>query len=284
MDGRNGLLTLAVYLAATTLIVVAALLGIVRYGGSQRVAALPLPAAEPLPELAVAQRNTSAERAAVAPATASRSMDQQRLRLLETMLDERTRRLQSQSQQLEQRTAELAELQAHYDEVVALVLDALGQGGGTASNTGASQDEGASGGDEAPGPEVLAAELAVAREAHQSLAGDLAVLQEGLAAAQRELLDGRELRDRERADHARELQLLEAAAARVLTRVGPASVPALRELLNHPLPTVRRWAAIMLGGLGPDADEAVPALSEALSDNDPRVRAAAQEALSAIER
>jgi DNA repair exonuclease SbcCD ATPase subunit len=283
VESRNGLLTLAVYLTATALIVLAALLAIVRYGTAQRMAALPLATPDPLPELAVTQRNMSADRAAPTRPAGNRGMDQQRQHLLETMLDERTRRLQSQAQQLEQRTAELAELRARYDEVAALVLDALSHSAGERSEE-AGKAGAAGGSDVPPGPETLAAELSRAREAHLSLAGDLALVQEDLATTQRELLDLRALRDRERTDHARELQMLEAAATSVLTRVGPESVPALRDLLNHPLPAVRRWAATMLGGLGPDAYEAVAALSEALSDNDASVRSAAQAALAAIER
>lgn len=283
MEGRNGLLTLAVYLTVTALIVLAALVAIVRYGTAQRLAVLPLPTAEALPELAVSPRRVPAERATPATPASSRGMDQQRLRLLETMLEDRTRRLQSQTQQLEQRTAELNDLRARYDEVVAMMLDALGPSV-TAQRAAATQAAEAGSENEKPGSDALAAELAVAREAHESLSGDVVVLQEELAATQRELLDLRTLRDRERADHVRELQLLEAAAANVLIDVGPDAVPTLRELLSHPLPGVRRWAATMLASLGPDAYEAVAALSEALSDNDASVRAAAQAALAAIER
>ncbi len=282
MESRNGLLTLAVYLTFAMLIAVVALLGILRYGPSRPTAALPLPGAEPLPELAVAPRQVSAERPARGPTT-SRGMDQQRLQLLEKMLDEKTRRLQSQTQQLDQRAAELTELQARYDEVVALVLDALSHS--VESDRDQREARGsAPGQNNTPTADELAAELAIAQEAHQSFADDLAALQDGLAVAQRELLEARALRDRERADHTRELRTLEAAAASVLTRVGAESVPPLRALLNHPQPPVRRWAATMLGNLGPDAYEAVPALGETLSDNDALVRAAAQAALSAIER
>lgn len=282
MEGRNGLLTLAVYLTVTTLIAVAVFVGILRYGPSQPVTALPV--ADPLPELAVAQRQTPVEPPAVTPTATGRGMDQQRLRLLETMLEEKTHRLQSQTQQLDQRTAELAELQARYDEVVALMLDAFSHGVDPGHDSDASQQAGASDPDAAPSAEALAAELAAAREAHQALAEDITVLQDGLVLAQRELADLREMRERERSEHVREQQMLEAAAASVLMRVGAESVPALSDLLDHPLPSVRRWAALMLSSLGPDAYEAVPALRTALSDNDALVRAAVQAALSAIER
>jgi HEAT repeat protein len=61
-------------------------------------------------------------------------------------------------------------------------------------------------------------------------------------------------------------------------------VPSLRDALNHASPIVRRWAATVLGGMGSDAEDAIPALTEALSDTDPEVRAAVQSALESIER
>ena len=52
MNDRSGLLTLAVYLTATMLIVVVAFLGIFRYGAMARVAALSEVPHEPTSELA----------------------------------------------------------------------------------------------------------------------------------------------------------------------------------------------------------------------------------------
>jgi hypothetical protein len=45
-----------------------------------------------------------------------------------------------------------------------------------------------------------------------------------------------------------------------LTKTGPAAVPALVEMLIHPEPGIRREAADMLGWMGKEASDAVPAL------------------------
>jgi HEAT repeat protein len=52
--------------------------------------------------------------------------------------------------------------------------------------------------------------------------------------------------------------------------------------LAHPRPDVRKWAATMLGELGPVAKEAIPPLQDALKDRDPAVGTAARSALDKI--
>ncbi|GIW92300.1 MAG: hypothetical protein KatS3mg110_0341 [Pirellulaceae bacterium] len=73
------------------------------------------------------------------------------------------------------------------------------------------------------------------------------------------------------------------AARRVAAR-GSAEqmVPALIEELASPYPEVRRWAAMVLESLGPDAHPAIGRLTELLSDPDPAVRRAAEAALLRI--
>jgi len=58
--------------------------------------------------------------------------------------------------------------------------------------------------------------------------------------------------------------------------------PGLVELLKSRAPTVRRWAAKMLGRMGPCAKSAIPALEEKLKDSDLEVRKAAAEALQRV--
>jgi HEAT repeat protein len=71
---------------------------------------------------------------------------------------------------------------------------------------------------------------------------------------------------------------------RVLSRFGPRTVPALVEALSAGEdPTIRRFAADLLGRLGDDARGAVAALRHAAwHDEDPSVRVAATAALDAI--
>jgi HEAT repeat protein len=60
------------------------------------------------------------------------------------------------------------------------------------------------------------------------------------------------------------------------------AVPALAQALVDENPFVRQEAAEALGGIGPGAAAAVPALIEALDDPDPGVRKSAAAALAAI--
>lgn len=85
-----------------------------------------------------------------------------------------------------------------------------------------------------------------------------------------------ELEDRKR--------MLQTAASAALVRSGAAAAGALADLLSDRRPELRRWAATVLGEIGPDAASAADALHEALSDSDEEVQIAARKALRRIER
>jgi hypothetical protein len=280
VDGRNGLLTLVVYLVATTLIVLVALLGIYQYSFQGRLAALAPLEEEQAPELAVKYMDAAAKINAQRDGAAD--MEKQRIRLLEVMLADKTRRLRQLSDQLEEKTTAYEDLRARYDDAVVLAVESLSQDPAAAS--AASKRAGQETPDKKADPAVLEAELSVAREVHASLVSDVTALQEELGRAQQELAQLKEVRDQEAMERLREATVLENAAASVLLRVGREAVPSLRDAPNHPSPIVRRWAATVLGGMGSDAGDAVATLTETLSDVDANVRAAAQSALESIER
>jgi len=71
-------------------------------------------------------------------------------------------------------------------------------------------------------------------------------------------------------------------AAEALGLIGPAGVPALRSGLRHGQPVVREMSARALGGMGAEAEPAVSALIQALSDEDEWVAKAAVEALGKL--
>lgn len=72
--------------------------------------------------------------------------------------------------------------------------------------------------------------------------------------------------------------------ARALATLGRGAVPHLRRALADPRFTVRLGAAEALGALGPDAQEALPALASAVRDDDHLfVRTAAAQALERID-
>jgi HEAT repeat protein len=73
------------------------------------------------------------------------------------------------------------------------------------------------------------------------------------------------------------------SAAEALVKIGPGTVvPGVIEALQHTEPRVRANAAVVLGSFGPAAMPAVPALTRALKDANPRVRELAGEALNRI--
>jgi HEAT repeat protein len=74
-----------------------------------------------------------------------------------------------------------------------------------------------------------------------------------------------------------------ASAAEALVKMGPGPVvPSMIEALRNAEAAVRANAAAVLGAFGPAAKSAVPALTRALKDVNPRVRELAGDALSRI--
>jgi hypothetical protein len=73
-------------------------------------------------------------------------------------------------------------------------------------------------------------------------------------------------------------------AGKALAAIGPASIPALLELLAHEDRFVRMTAAQALGTMEPPAQDAIPALNNALSDQDEHVRRLARVALDRIDK
>ena len=72
-------------------------------------------------------------------------------------------------------------------------------------------------------------------------------------------------------------------ATQALIATGAAAVPALLDRLAEEDPEIRRWAADVLGQIGPEASLAVEALLEALNDANEDVRESAKIALDRIE-
>src|ERR1051325_3545377 len=61
-------------------------------------------------------------------------------------------------------------------------------------------------------------------------------------------------------------------ASTALHKIGPATIPFLIKALRHDTPTVRESAARGLYGFAPKAQQAIPALTDALQDSDAFVR------------
>lgn len=287
MNDRSGLLTLAVYLTAAMLIVVAAFVGVFRYGAVARVAALEDGAQELNPELAVGELQLAPDGAAAA--AGANALDQQRIRVLQALLAEKTELIREQAERIEHQAQELASLRRHYEEALQTATSLLPmdtrQGEESGEGVGSSSEPLPLDAAGSADPGSLEAELMITQAVHDTLVRDLETLQNELAQARARMGEVQAEADRQSANQLRDVLALETATAGVLMRIGrEEAVPALMTALRHTDPIVRRWAATALGSFGPDAAEATGALAEALSDSDASVRRAVAAALDAIER
>ncbi len=281
MNDRTGLITLAAYMTAATAIVVVACLAIFSYGVSSPLSGLdPIPA-EPVPEFAATTYEIPPSDATSSTAAA---VDQQRIRVLEGLLAEKTQRLRKLSQSLMKQNKEYEDLNRRYEDAVYLASQTLGAPAATNTPAASSKPESAPTSQSEVERTQLEGQLAMARAVHEATLNDLEMLEDELTRVYDELGQTREEADQEATNRLREALVLEAATAGVMLRVGKDAVPALKDAMNHNSPIVRRWAATVLGGIGADAGDAVTVLTEALTDPDPSVRRAARTALDAIER
>jgi hypothetical protein len=284
VSDRTSLLALAVYLTAALLIAVAACVGVMRYGAVARVSALQEAPTDPVPELAMTGLHAPAE--GLGSAGGSNVLDQQRVRLLQSMLAEKTKRLEQQAQRIEQQNQVLVNLEHRFEEAVqaSAWLDTaktrVDPPGGETEPPGEGEQEVRP----VANPDGVETEWVLTRALHDTLVSDLESLQEELDRVRQQLTELQAAADRMSADQLRDVLALETAAANILLRIGRDSVPALSDALHHSDPIVRRWAATALGSFGSDAADAAGALAEALSDADPSVRRAVVTALDAIER
>lgn len=207
------------------------------------------------------------------------------IRDLQAALAATQQQLDQRTTALHQKSAECRALQERVDQTVALLMSLLDEeSAATAPQDAESADAAASGSLAATTAEVPAdspvgaTEVAKGRDDEQwqriqreRILADLewtAVSQE----VQREL----ELVVAER-------RSIEDAAGRVIAFLGPEAVTPLIEFLPDERVEVRRWAARMLGLIGPDARDAQIPLRELLADPDPTVREQARESLAQLE-
>lgn len=206
---------------------------------------------------------------------------------LRQLLDEKTKLLDERTATLRQRTAEYQNLQKEFDAAAALVLQTLNAPSGEAPATDGG--EAAPAGEEAPADGTTAMtettavreELEKARLLEAALSEEVEQLQAEVLAAETEITRlQRDARAQTEEVLANE-RLLREVASETLVRIGEPAIPALIEALGDENPAVRRWAALVLADVGP-APTAVGPLMEALADRDETVRTAAAQALRAV--
>jgi HEAT repeat protein len=203
---------------------------------------------------------------------------------LQRLLEEKNQSLEQRTVLLQQRTAEYQKLKKDFDAAAELVLQFL-DGEAIAADEAAPAPEKAPDAAASAAPAEIAAlreELNRTRLLENALAAEVEELRLEVLATEAEV---DRIEQEARAQAAQLLageRALREAADETLARIGEPAIAALTEALADERPAVRRWAAQVLGEIGPAASPAVGPLMEALSDRDDSVRTAAAQALRAI--
>jgi hypothetical protein len=202
------------------------------------------------------------------------------IRRLQTLLDQKTQLLQQKTALLDQKNAEHQGMRAELDDAIELleVLAAEVAGRDSPASAGRGTDE------------QLQAELERLREESEKSRtvteqqqGELDRLKDELGATDLGITQVEQQAETQFSALAADHDAFEAVVSETLVRIGVDAVPALVYQLAHPRADVRRWAAVMLGELGPTGREAIPPLQEALKDKDSGVRDAARRALEKVD-
>ena len=199
----------------------------------------------------------------------SDNFDNPHLDLLRTQIERLTDRVSRLSDLLEKKSTEYNALKADHDHNAEILRELLATERDSAERKAVVNEIKT----ETAKTESTTDPLAELNAQLRELRADLAAMEKQAAQDELHIFD---LEDRKR--------ILQSAASAALVRSGAAAAPALADLLSDRNPEIRRWAATVLGEIGPDAASVGDALHEALSDSDEDVQIAARKALRRIER
>jgi hypothetical protein len=202
------------------------------------------------------------------------------IKRLQALLDQKTELLERKTALLEKKTAEQVRLRKQLDEAI-VVLEVMAD---DISQNGEATDEdmGRNGGLH-QNLERLREQRYENETQEQQHEEEFKLLITELAATDEEIALLRQQSEMEFSQLLAEKEAFEAVASRALVSIGAESVPVLVDYLTDQRAEIRRWAALVLGDIGPEANEAIPALIHASSsDDDPAVREAARQSLDSI--
>lgn len=197
---------------------------------------------------------------------------------LQAMLQRNSQRLDKRTTLLNQKTAECKTLQEQLDGSIATILELLDMD----TDVRSSETRQQLGRNLEQDFKQLKAELDRSESLELEQTQQVAQLKSELTATELEIAAIRRQTNAELLSLLDQQQLLEATSRRAFTRLGEAAVPVLVELLNDQRAEVRAWAASILGSLGVNGQDAVPALMGLLVDNDPHVRQQARRSLELL--
>jgi hypothetical protein len=205
---------------------------------------------------------------------------------LRRQLEEKNRALEERSAALKQRTTAYQKLQQDYQAAANLLMQSLlpfpiseaapPEADPVVSNPPPLETE---------TPSDVAAlneELNKARILENALSQEVEQLQAEVLAAETAIARLQEDARRQAEQLLADERLMREVAGEALVRIGEPAIPVLVEALKDESPTVRRWAASVLGDLGPTAPGTIGPLMDALGDSDESVRLAAAQALRAV--
>ncbi len=282
MDGRNGLLVFGAFLMSALVILLVAAYGLWNYGVSRVAGPAHLVPTE-LQPTDVRSPSRVADLTVTTPGTLGDTEQRNRIRLLEHLLEKKNQQIREQAQQITHQRQTLRQLQSKYDEAITRAIEVL-DGEMAEPPAAASTTEPDETPDQNPELVKLRADLAAADAVQEKLGADLEQLQNELTEVYASLTDEQTMPSDSHPMPIDTSVELEATLGDVVVGIGAPAIPSLLKALKHADPTVRRWATTVLGAIGPDAEDAVHAVRQLLSDSDPEVRRAARQALESIER
>jgi chromosome segregation ATPase len=229
-------------------------------------------------ELSAVDRSANTRTPRPLESTVALTRAHSRMQELQTMLDRKSRLLEMRTTRLTQKTVECKALQEQLDDSIATVLEML-EGDTGAGNSEVRQLLGS---DLEKELKQLKAELERSESLELEQMQQVVQLRSDLAATEVEIAELRKQTNDELLSLLEHQQVLDATARRAFTRLGSVAVPVLVESLGDENADVRIWAASVLGDLGADGQDAVPALMGMLIDTDKLVRDQAKRSLDQL--
>jgi HEAT repeat protein len=217
------------------------------------------------------------------PAVGNLAGDQEQLqraqiRLLQSLLDQKTALLKKKIALLEQKEAEHRTLRSELDAAIELLDTLSGEVPADPATPPHKPNERLHG-----ELEALRVEADKNKASASSQQAELTWLQAELTATDAKIAEWQQEATAELNALRQHREALEVVITATLVRIGEPAVPVLLEHLGDSRGAVRRWAATMLGAMGAPAKAATPSLIESLGDQDPEVRVAVKQALERIE-
>ena len=200
------------------------------------------------------------------------------IRRLQTLLDQKTRLLQQRTELLDQKNVEHRALRSELDDAI----DLLGLLAAEVAARNPPSDNRATDAQWQMELERLREESKKSRMLAEQQQAELDRLKEELGVTDQGISELQQQAETEFEAVVTDRNAFEAVVSETLVRIGAEAVPSLVYQLAHSRADVRRWAATVLGELGPTAKEAVPPLQDALKDPDVSVRSAARRALERV--